>query len=148
MKPTDSLLDVGCAKGFMLYDFARLIPGLTFQGVDISEYALENSLSGVQKSLTLASCDNLPFDDNSFDYTISITTIHNLDYQGCLKSLQEIERVSRKGSFITVDAYRTDDERKRMEDWNLTALTVLHVDDWRELFLKAGYTGDYFWFMP
>jgi hypothetical protein len=35
-----------------------------------------------------------------------------------------------------------------MEAWNLTAKTVLHVDEWKNLFKKAGYTGDYYWFMP
>ena len=38
-----SLLDVGCAKGFMLYDLIRLIPGITVKGIDISEYAIQNA---------------------------------------------------------------------------------------------------------
>ena len=35
-----------------------------------------------------------------------------------------------------------------MFDWNLTAKTILHVDDWKELFDKANYTGDFYWFTP
>ena len=31
-----SVLDVGCAKGFMLYDMTRLIPNLKVAGLDIS----------------------------------------------------------------------------------------------------------------
>ena len=144
----NSLLDVGCAKGFMLHDFKRYLPSLTVRCIDISEYAIENSLHDVRPFLSVASCDEIPFEDNYFDYTISITTIHNLDFAGCVKSLKEIERVSKKGSFITVDAYRTDEERLRMEAWNLTALTILHVDEWLDLFAEAGYKGDYFWFIP
>ena len=90
----------------------------------------------------------MPFEDNSFDVVISVTTIHNLDYEGCIRSLKEIERVSKKGAFITVDAYRDEEEKRRMYAWNLTAKTILHVDEWRELFDKAGYTGNYYWFMP
>lgn len=148
MKPGNSMLDVGCAKGFMMYDFHRLIPGLAVEGIDISDYAIENGMEEMKPYLKVASADDLPYEDNSFDYTISITTVHNFDTDGVIKALQELERVSRKGSFITVDAYTNNDEKQRMHAWNLTAKTILHVDEWKELFDEAGYTGDYFWFMP
>ena len=148
LKAGDRILDVGCAKGFMLYDMKRLIPGLEVCGVDISEYAIANAHEDVKGFLSVASCDELPFDDNSFDVVISITTVHNMDYAGCIRSFREIERVARRGSFITVDAWKNEEEKKRMEAWNLTAQTVLHTEQWRELFIKAGYTGDYYWFIP
>jgi SAM-dependent methyltransferase len=148
MQSSDSLLDVGCAKGFMMYDFNRLIPGLTVEGIDISEYAIENGMPEMKPYLKVASADELPYEDNSFDYAISITTVHNFDRDGVIKALKELERVSRKGSFITVDAYTNDDEKQRMHAWNLTAKTILHVDEWKELFSEAEYSGDYFWFMP
>ena len=145
---SSSLLDVGCAKGFMLADLKKNIRGIKLSGVDISEYAVQNSHPDVADTISVGSCDDLPFENNSFDVVISITTIHNLDYDGCVRSLREIERVAKQKSFITVDAYRDDDERKRMEAWNLTAKTILHVDAWKDMFMEAGYTGDYFWFMP
>jgi hypothetical protein len=61
---------------------------------------------------------------------------------------REIERVSRGKSFITVDAYHTEEEKERMDKWNLTALTYMSVPEWEELFKEIGYTGDYFWFIP
>jgi ubiquinone/menaquinone biosynthesis C-methylase UbiE len=148
LKSGDSVLDVGCAKGFMLYDMQRLIPGLEVAGIDISQYAIENGHEGVKPFLQVGDARELPFEDNSFDAVISITTVHNFDRQECIMSLKEIERVSRRGAFITVDAYRNDEEKERMYAWNLTAKTILHVDEWRELFDEAGYTGDYYWFMP
>lgn len=144
----NSLLDVGCAKGFMLVDFKKMIEGITLRGIDISSYAIEKSHPDVSDLVAVGSCDNLEFEDNSFDVVISITTIHNLDYEGCVRSLKEIQRVAKNGSFITVDAYRNDDDKKRMEAWNLTAKTILHVDEWKEMFEKAGYTGNFYWFMP
>ena len=62
--------------------------------------------------------------------------------------MREIERVSRNGSFVTVDAYRIDDERERMHGWNLTAKTIMHVDEWKVFFKETGFTGDYYWFVP
>lgn len=143
-----SVLDVGCAKGFMIYDMVRLIPGLRVQGIDISRYAIENAKPEVQENVQVGNALSLPFDDNSFDVVISITTLHNLEEDDLATSLREIERVKSKGSFITLDAYRNQQEKERMEAWNLTAKTMMHVDEWRAFFKKVGYTGDYYWFIP
>ena len=143
-----SILDVVCAKGFMMHDFAKLIPGITLKGIDVSEYAIKNTIDDMRPHVEVANAKSLPYPDNSFDYIISVTTIHNLDRSELIQSLQEIERVARLGSFITVDAFRNDEERERMFAWNLTAKTILHVDEWKDLFKDAGFTGDYYWFMP
>ncbi len=143
-----SVLDVGCAKGFMIHDMNKLIPGITVKGIDISNYAIENVIESMKDNVMVADTRDLPFRDNSFDVVISITTVHNLDRDDCIRSLREIERVSRRKSFVTVDAYRNEDERTAMLAWNLTAKTILKDEEWIELFNEAGYTGDYYWFMP
>ena len=143
-----SVLDVGCAKGFMMHDLAAVIPGIAVKGVDVSAYAIEHAIESMRPHVSVADARALPFEDKSFDVVISINTIHNLERDDLVKALHEIERVKRRGAFITVDAYRTDEERRRMEAWNLTARTILSVEGWKELFAEAGYTGDYYWFIP
>lgn len=145
---SSSVLDVGCAKGFMLHDMRELIPGINVQGIDVSSYAIENSMTDIQSFVQVADARDIPFPDKSFDVVISINTIHNLECKECGKALKEIERVSKKGAFITVDAYRDDEEKRRMEAWNLTAKTIMHVDEWKIFFDEVGYTGDYYWFIP
>ena len=145
---SSNVLDVGCAKGFFLYDLKLAFPGINVTGVDISDYAVTNSLPEVKPFLQVGNATKLPFKDNYFDFVISINTIHNLNLQDCAVALQEIERVTKGNSFITVDAYRNDEERARMEAWNLTALTMMSVDEWKRFFLEVGYTGDYYWFIP
>lgn len=142
------VLDVGCAKGFMMHDIAEMIPGITVKGIDISRYAIENAIEDMREHCQVACATDLPFEDNSFDTIISITTLHNFEIDELVKSLQEIERVKTKHSFITVDAYHNDEEKERMEAWNLTAKTVMHVDEWKKFFKEVGYTGDYYWFIP
>ncbi len=142
------LLDVGCGKGFMLHDLDEMIPGIYLKGIDISEYAIENSIKSVRENVQVADARSLPFEDNSFDVVISINTIHNLDREDCAQALKEIERVSKGDSFVTVDAYRNEHERERMEAWNLTARTIMSTDEWVEFFDESGYTGDYYWFIP
>jgi len=148
LKSSDSLLDIGCAKGFMLYDLKQLIPDIKVYGVDISEYAIANAKKEVKKYCSVANAVDLPFDDDSIDVVVSITTLHNLEENDLRTALLEIERVAKRGSFIILDAYRDDNEKDRMEAWNLTAKTVMHVDRWKQFLGDIGYTGDYYWFIP
>ena len=143
-----SLLDVGCAKGFMLHDFSEALPGLSVAGIDVSTYAIDNAIESMGENLSVADAVALPFEDDSFDFVVSINTIHNLEKNECFTALREIERVSRVGSFVTVDAYNSDEEKKRMYAWNLTAKTIMSTEDWVRFFAEAGYSGDYFWFIP
>jgi ubiquinone/menaquinone biosynthesis C-methylase UbiE len=145
---SSSVLDVGCAKGFMMHDMSQLIPGITVKGTDISRYAIDNVIETMRPHVQVANATSLPFTDKSFDIVISINTIHNLDRAGCAQALREIERVARRGSFITVDAYRNNEEKERMYAWNLTAKTIMSVDEWIAFFEEVGYNGDYFWFIP
>jgi SAM-dependent methyltransferase len=145
---SSNVLDVGCAKGFFLYDLKLAFPGINITGVDISDYAVENSIPEIKPYLKVGNATKLPFEDDCFDFVISINTIHNLNLQDCATALKEIERVTKGNSFITMDAYRNDEEKARMQAWNLTALTMMSVDEWKQFFLEVGYTGDYYWFIP
>lgn len=142
-----SLLDVGCAKGFMLHDFKELMPNLRIAGVDISEYAIENAIETVKPYLRVGNAKELPYNDKTFDLVICINTVHNLSLEHCKQALREIARVSRKHAFVTVDAWRNEEERSQLMKWNLTALTYMHVDDWKKVFEEVGYWGDYYWFI-
>ena len=132
----------------MIYDLVQLIPNIKINGIDISEYAIKNSKSEISNLLKVASADNLPFEDDSFDFVISINTIHNLSLSDCKKAIKEVARVSKKGSFITVDAYNNEEEKKRMYDWNLTARTIMSTDEWKKIFKECEYKGDFYWFAP
>ena len=143
-----NILDVGCAKGFMLHDFTELMPEATVAGIEISQYALDNCMETVKPFTRLGNAKELPYEDNSFDFVISINTVHNLVLEECKQAVREIERVSRGNSFIMVDAWRNDAERDLMMKWVLTGLTMMHAEEWRQLFVEVGYTGDYYWFLP
>jgi ubiquinone/menaquinone biosynthesis C-methylase UbiE len=145
---SSKILDVGCAKGFMLYDFYKHNPNLDLYGIDISKYAIDNSVPEIKNKLQVANATKLPYEDNFFDLVISINTIHNLDKNKCKIALKEISRVSKKNAFITVDAFNNEDEKKRMYAWNLTAQTIMSVDEWIKFFEQNNYNGDFFWFIP
>lgn len=142
-----AVLDVGCAKGFMMYDFKKLMPGMTIAGIDISQYAYDHAIEELKPYIKVGDAKDLPYADNSFDLVISISTVDYLPLEECKQAIREIMRVSRKHSFITVHAWRNDKERELLLKWNLTALTCMHVDDWKKLFEEVGYKGAYWWFI-
>jgi SAM-dependent methyltransferase len=145
LRPGDRVLDVGCAKGFLMRDLMAECPGLEAFGLDISQYALEACHPGVIGRLVRGSAERLPFADKAFSLVLSINTIHNLSEAGCVAALREFERLAPGRSFVQVDAYRNAAEKALFEDWMLTAKTYCRPEEWREIFTKAGYRGDYYW---
>ena len=148
LKSGSKILDIGCGKGFMLFDFMKLNPNFVLEGIDISDYAITNAVPEVKKFLKVGDAKSLPYEDNSFDLVISINTTHNLEINQCKKALSEMERVSRKDNYLIVDAYSNEIEKDRIFAWNLTAKTILSTNEWISLFEEAGYTGHYYWFEP
>lgn len=143
LKPGDKVLDIGCAKGFLVKDL--LEQGIDAYGVDVSEYALTHCEPEVIGRLGLASADSLPFPNNSFDAVLAINSIHNLDRKGCIKALQEIERLSPGKGFVQVDSYFDEKQKEIFESWVLTAKFHDYPEGWKELFNEGGYTGAYYW---
>jgi SAM-dependent methyltransferase len=145
LKPGDRVLDVGCAKGFLVKDLMKVCPGLEVFGTDVSEYALMHCEPEVVGRLHLGSCEHLPFPDGSFAAVLSINTIHNCDRSGVIRSLREIQRLSTGRAYVQVDSYFSEEQRVMFLEWVLTANFHDYPDKWREVFAEAGYTGDYYW---
>lgn len=143
LKPGDRVLDVGCAKGFLVKDLIAL--GIDAYGVDVSSYALMHCEPEVVGRLQLGSADSLPFPDRNFAAVLSLNTIHNLSRDRCKVALQEIERLAPGKGFVQVDSFRTPEQKAVFESWVLTAEFYDYPEGWRSLFDEAGYTGDWYW---
>jgi len=143
LKAGDSILDVGCGKGFLLYEFTRIVPGIKVRGIDISRYALEHAKEEVRPYLQLGDAAALPFKDSSFDLVLSINTLHNLYCYDLEKAIREIERVGRKHKYIVVESYRTEEEKVNLMCWVLTGECFFTPREWEWWFGLCGYTGDH-----
>ena len=74
-----SILDVGCGKGFLLFELKQLLPGLNIAGFDVSKHGLKNAKEEVKNFLSNHRAqDPYPYKDNEFDLVISLGCIHNL----------------------------------------------------------------------
>lgn len=145
LKAGDRVLDVGCAKGFLVKDLMNVCPGLEVFGLDISEYALMHCEREVVGRLHLGSAEKLPFPDRSFSAVISINTLHNLTRPDVIRALREIERLAPGRGFVQVDAYHTVEQRELFMKWVLTAVFHDYPGGWMEVFREAEYTGDWYW---
>lgn len=132
LKPGDRILDIGCAKGFLVKDLLAL--GIDAFGIDISYYALMHCVPEVVGRLQLGSADHLPFPDNSFAAVISINTIHNLPYKHCVTAVYEMQRLSPGNGLIQVDSYRTSEQKEILESWVLIAMHHDYPEGWTRLF--------------
>jgi ubiquinone/menaquinone biosynthesis C-methylase UbiE len=145
LKPGMRVLDVGCAKGFLVKDLMLECPGLEAFGLDISHYALMHCEKEVVGRLHLGSATSLPFPDASFDCVISLNTIHNFTRPDVVVAMREIQRLSGGRAFVQVDSYRTPEEREIAVSWIITAKFHDYPDGWLKAYAEAGYTGDYYW---
>ena len=137
------VLDVGCGKGFLLYELTRAVPGLEVAGLDVSAYALEHAKEEVASALTLGNAARLPYADDSFDLVLSLGTLHNLGIGDLFSALGEIERVARSAAYVMVESYRDEREKANLLYWQLTARSLHAVEDWEWIYREAGYSGDY-----
>ena len=138
----ESILDVGCGKGYLLYDFTLAVPGVEVFGLDISAYAIRNAKQQVQGRLQMGSATSLPWPDKSFDLAISIQTLHNLHCYDLHKALRELERVG-KNRYLCVESYRNEVEKANLLYWQVTCEAFNTPEEWAWWFRQTGYTGDH-----
>lgn len=143
LKPGDKILDVGCGKAHLLYEFTQVLPELAVAGIDISEYGIEHAKAEVKPFLQVANSNQLPFPDKSFDLVISLNTFHNLYNFDLSQSLKEVERVGKTNKYVLVESYRNEQEKVNLMYWQLTCETFYTPQEWEWFFKESGYTGDY-----
>lgn len=137
------VLDVGCGKAFLLHDLAESVPGLEVFGIDVSAWGLATAKPEVRDRLARASAAALPFPDRSFDFVLSINTLHNLRCFDLEKALQEIERVGRGAKYVCVESYRNEVEKVNLLYWQLTCESFYGPEEWEWWFARCGYHGDH-----
>tara|TARA_A100001015_G_C15019442_1_gene727247 strand:+ start:1820 stop:2482 length:663 start_codon:yes stop_codon:yes gene_type:complete len=136
------VLDLGCKKGFLLKDLNILLPGIKSYGIENHPYALKKAVKCKSK-LIRSEYTKLPFKDKYFDFVIAFNSLYMQNLGDVIKSLKEIERVS-KNSYVVLASGENDLERNKFYRWTLIGTTILLKKEWKMLFKKIKFTGDYY----
>lgn len=143
LKAGDRILDIGCGKGFLLFDFTKVVPGIEVHGIDVSAYAIENAKPEIRDRLREGNATSLPYEDGAFDFVYSINTLHNLHNYDLDNALREMERVGRKHKYLCVESYRNEVEKANLLYWQVTCEAFCTPEEWAWWFRQTGYTGDH-----
>ncbi len=136
------VLDLGCKKGFLLKDLNILLPGIKSCGIENHPYALKKAIKCKSK-LIRSEYYNIPFKNKYFDFVIAFNSLYMQNLGDVIKSLKEIERVSKK-SYIVLASGENDEERNKFYRWTLIGTTILLKKEWKTLFKKIKFNGDYY----
>lgn len=140
LRPGASVLEVGCAKGFILYEFHAL--GFHVTGVDASAYAIAHAKEEVRHRLILGTGSRLPFADGSFDLVLAKEVIPHLEEEEALNLIAECMRVSNgRGAFLEIQCAEGEQSAELMKAWDVTHKTIKPKAWWAQQLARLGYSG-------
>nr|WP_269061679.1 class I SAM-dependent methyltransferase [Thalassospira xiamenensis] len=142
LKAGDKVLDVGCGKGYLMFDFTKVVPGIEVYGLDISEYAINDAKEEIKDRIIHGNATSLPYEDGEFDLVYSLNTLHNLHCFDLDKALREMNRVG-KEKYLCVESYRNEKEKVNLLYWQVTCEAFNTPEEWDWWFKNCGYTGDH-----
>lgn len=143
LKAGDKILDIGCGKAFLLFEFTQAVPGVEVAGLDISEYGIEHAKEEIRGNLRVGSCEELPWPDHTFDFVYTINTFHNMKVDQLKRAMQEMERVGKDKKWLCIESYRNESEKANLLYWQLTCESFYRTEQWKWLGREWGYTGDF-----
>lgn len=143
LNPQSKVLQLASEKGFLLNDFKTAYPEMSLTGLEMSDYAISETMPLVKPFVSKGIYTELPYADHVFDLVIAIGVVYIFNLTDAVKCLREIQRVSKGKSFINLSTYETEEEYWLFKDWSLLGATMLKPQEWREVMAYAGYTGDY-----
>jgi len=144
-----TILDVGCGGGRTIQKLAAMATEGIVYGVDYSKGSVAASLAknahlvaAGRVKVQDASVSHLPFADDMFDLVTAVETQYY--WPDLIKDMREILRVLKPGGTLTVivESYKgSRNDILHAPVMSLLRSTRMSIDEQKELFTTAGYTG-------
>ncbi len=135
------VLELGCAKGYLLIEFHKL--KMDVYGVDISKYAVDNAHSDIKDRLKIGRLADMNFKENYFDLVLSKELLPHLKMDELLQVLKETKRISKDNIFHMIQCGRNEKELELMKKWDHTHQILMTPTKWVEFFNQNNYNCDY-----
>ena len=155
-KPNGVMLEIGCGLGHLVGQLEDTF--ITF-GLDVNEWALQKAKEEVGRTpLSLASAENLPFVDNSFDVIVIKHVVEHLPQPD--QAIRELGRILVPGGLLILSAPNLESLLKPLkgQDWigyqDPTHISLKTPGEWLDLlhkeggFLEKRVFSDGFWDTP
>lgn len=141
-----SILDIGCAKGYLVEAFSNLYFEKAY-GIDSSSYAINTSETNIKDRLIESSLLKIPFPSKFFDMSFCIDVLQELPESLIPAAIREINRVSKK-SLIAVPVINSEIQNKKEQflSWSISAQTAISEEKWIKIFKDSGYESFYSFF--
>jgi ubiquinone/menaquinone biosynthesis C-methylase UbiE len=143
--PAARVLDIGCGSGWATRLLAEYAANGRVVGIDISDemvsLARESSSACPNVEFKVASAEHLPFHDDEFTHAFSMESLYY--YRDLPQALKEILRVMKPGGLFVavVDLYWESEATHQWVDHLQVPVQLLSIDDYRSLFVEAGFTN-------
>ena len=143
LNENSKVLDVGCGKGFLMYEIKKIIPEIKIYGLEISSYAIKNSHKNVKKFIKKGDIRNKNnYKNREFDLLISFGCLHNIELNELFFAIQEINRISKK-QYLLVESYKNEKELFNLQCWALTCNSFFSKKEWEWILRKNDFNGNY-----
>ena len=135
IKPTDDILDFGCARGYVVRAFREL--GYNAFGVDVSKWAIDNADQSVK-----GYCSLNDWDWASFDWIIAKDVLEHVE--DLKKTCDQLLERCIKGLFVVVPLSAMDGEPYVVPEYekDVTHRHRLALLSWVSLFSRPGWAVD------
>jgi SAM-dependent methyltransferase len=127
----DSVLDFGCARGYLVKAMRQL--GFRAYGMDVSRWALDNADPEVKEYLYPS------WPAESFDWVIAKDVLEHIPFHDITKVVLQLADAARKGVFVVVPLAGGVGQRYAVEEYEADVTHVLRwpLVQWVDEFLNA-----------
>lgn len=101
------VLDVGCAKGFLVDALRKM--GLDAWGIDFSEYAISQAIPSAHDYVSMGNVLDLDFPDNAFGLILCFETLEHLESDKVDQAIDQLYRVASDKVWITAPCMGVND---------------------------------------
>jgi SAM-dependent methyltransferase len=134
-----NVLELGCAKGFLLKALKELKPDIEVVGCDISRFALENLIEPFPVFLCDVR-DGIPVKSQSFDVVVATNLLEHIDHEYVAGVIAELRRVSRRWVFVSMPISLQNANLLHLGDQS--HVSVLPLSYWICQFYRHGFLLD------